>query len=61
MARPGRAEFCGREQDTLTVQLGALGHASADVDTTILSHLHEDHIGGIAEPKDAALLVTAAE
>jgi N-acyl homoserine lactone hydrolase len=35
------------EQDTLTAQLTLLGYAPADVDTAILSHLHEDHIGGI--------------
>jgi N-acyl homoserine lactone hydrolase len=55
------ARFDIGEQDTLTAQLGALGYAPADVDTAILSHLHEDHIGGIAELKDADLLVSAAE
>jgi N-acyl homoserine lactone hydrolase len=55
------ARFDIGEQDTLTAQLGVLGYAPADVDTAILSHLHQDHIGGIAELKDAALLVSAAE
>ncbi len=55
------ARFDIGEQDTLTAQLGALGYAPADVDTAILPHLHEDHIGGIAELKDADLLVSAAE
>ena len=55
------ARFDVGEQDTLTAQLGVLGYAPADVDTAILSHLHQDHIGGIAELKDAALLVSAAE
>ena len=49
------------EQDTLTAQLALLGYTPADVDTAILSHLHEDHIGGIGELKDADLLVSAAE
>ena len=55
------ARFDIGEQDTLTAQLALLGYALADVDTAILSHLHEDHIGGIAELKDADLLVSAAE
>ena len=55
------ARFDIGEQDTLTAQLGALGYAPADVDTAILSHLHEDHIGGLRELKDAELLVSATE
>ena len=55
------ARFDIGEQDTLTAQLAALGYTPADVDTAILSHVHEDHIGGIAELKDADLLVSAAE
>jgi glyoxylase-like metal-dependent hydrolase (beta-lactamase superfamily II) len=31
------------------------------VDTAIVSHLHQDHIGGLAELADAELLVAAAE
>jgi N-acyl homoserine lactone hydrolase len=49
------------EEDTLTGQLATLGYSPADVDTAILSHLHEDHIGGLAELKDADLLVSTAE
>jgi glyoxylase-like metal-dependent hydrolase (beta-lactamase superfamily II) len=45
------ARFDIGEQDTLTAQLGALGYSPADVDTAILSHLHQDHIGGIGELK----------
>jgi glyoxylase-like metal-dependent hydrolase (beta-lactamase superfamily II) len=55
------ARFDIGEQDTLTAQLGVLGYTPADVDTAILSHLHEDHIGGIAELKNADLIVSAAE
>jgi N-acyl homoserine lactone hydrolase len=47
--------------DTLTAQLAALGYAPADVGTAILSHLHEDHIGGLPELAGADLLVPAAE
>jgi N-acyl homoserine lactone hydrolase len=55
------ARFDIGEQDTLTAQLGVLGYAPADIETTILSHLHEDHIGGLRELKNAELLVSAAE
>jgi N-acyl homoserine lactone hydrolase len=47
--------------DTLDAQLGTLGYAAADVDTAILSHLHQDHIGGIPALTSADLLVAAAE
>jgi N-acyl homoserine lactone hydrolase len=55
------ARFDIGEQDTLTAQLGMLGYAPSDVGTAILSHLHEDHIGGIGELTAADLLVSAAE
>ena len=43
------ARFNIQEEDTVTAQLATLGDAPAEVDTTILSHLHEDHIGGLSE------------
>jgi N-acyl homoserine lactone hydrolase len=55
------ARFDIGEDDTLTAQLAALGYATADVDTAIVSHLHEDHIGGVRELTDARILVSAAE
>ena len=55
------ARFDIGEQDTLTAQLAALGYAPSDVDTAILSHLHQDHIGGLPELTSADLLVSAAE
>jgi N-acyl homoserine lactone hydrolase len=55
------ARFDIGEQDTLTAQLAALGYSPADAGTAILSHLHQDHIGGIGELNDADLLVSAAE
>jgi len=55
------ARFDIGEQDTLTAQLATLGYVPADVDTAILSHLHQDHIGGLAELTGADLLVSAAE
>ncbi len=47
--------------DTLDRQLGTLGYSTTDVDTAIVSHLHQDHIGGIPALTGADLLVSAAE
>ena len=55
------ARFRIGEQDTLTAQLATLGYTPPDVGTAIVSHLHEDHIGGLRELKAADLLVSAAE
>jgi N-acyl homoserine lactone hydrolase len=55
------ARFDIGEQDTLTVQLATLGYAPSDVDTAVVSHLHQDHIGGLPELTGADLLVSAAE
>jgi glyoxylase-like metal-dependent hydrolase (beta-lactamase superfamily II) len=55
------ARFHIGEGDTLDSQLDTLGYSTPDVDTAILSHLHQDHIGGIAELNGADLLVSAAE
>ena len=55
------ARFDIGEDDTLTAQLATLGYAPADVDTAIVSHLHQDHIGGLAELAGSELLVSAAE
>ena len=55
------ARFDIGEDDTLTAQLAVLGYAPADVGTAILSHLHQDHIGGLPELTGADLLVPAAE
>jgi N-acyl homoserine lactone hydrolase len=51
------ARFHISEHETLTAQLATLGYAPADVDTAILSHLHQDHMGGLRELAGADLLV----
>jgi glyoxylase-like metal-dependent hydrolase (beta-lactamase superfamily II) len=56
------ARFRIGADETLEAQLAALGYSVADVDTALVSHLHQDHIGGIpALATGAQLLVTAAE
>jgi N-acyl homoserine lactone hydrolase len=55
------ARFHIGEEDTLTAQLATLGYAPADVDTAILSHLHQDHMGGLPALHGADLLVGEAE
>lgn len=47
---------------TLTDRLRSQGYDIADVRVAIVSHLHQDHIGGLRElPKSAQVLVSAAE
>ena len=48
-------------QETLSAGLGRLGYAAADVCTAVLSHLHQDHIGGLAELSHADIIVSQAE
>jgi N-acyl homoserine lactone hydrolase len=55
------ARFEIGEGDTLTRQLAAIGYDIADVTTVILSHLHQDHIGGLPELEHAEILVSADE
>jgi glyoxylase-like metal-dependent hydrolase (beta-lactamase superfamily II) len=55
------ARFRIGAEETLDAQLATLGYSAVDVDTAIISHLHQDHIGGIRELKKADLFVSAAE
>ena len=43
------ARFQIGPHETLTAQLAARGYAASDVRFAVMSHLHEDHIGGIRE------------
>lgn len=47
--------------DALGKQLEALGFAPSAVKTAVISHLHFDHIGGIADVPQAELLVSKDE
>jgi N-acyl homoserine lactone hydrolase len=55
------ARFEIGEGDTLTRQLAAAGFDIADVTTVLISHLHQDHIGGLRELGHADILVSADE
>ena len=55
------ARFEIGEQDTLTARLAMLGYSPSDVSTAVLSHLHEDHIGGLGELSSSNLIVSADE
>src|SRR6476659_4107899 len=55
------ARFHIGEDETLDAQLACLGYTTADVDTAVVSHLHQDHIGGIPVLRNADLLITPAE
>jgi N-acyl homoserine lactone hydrolase len=55
------ARFEIAEDDTLTRQLAAIGYDIADVTTVIVSHLHQDHIGGLPELGHAEILVSSDE
>src|ERR1035438_4389894 len=59
--RDGPARFDIGAQQTLTAGLGRLGYAASDVKTAVISHLHQDHIGGLAELSGADIMVSQAE
>ena len=55
------ARFEIAPEETLTAGLGRLGYAAGDVHTAILSHLHQDHIGGLGELGQAEIVVSQIE
>ena len=55
------ARFQVSDDETLTAGLAGLGYRPADVTTAVISHLHQDHIGGVREIPGAELLVSADE
>jgi N-acyl homoserine lactone hydrolase len=55
------ATFTIEPAQTLSAGLRRLGHETADVDLAVLSHLHQDHIGGLSELRGATIAVSAPE
>jgi N-acyl homoserine lactone hydrolase len=55
------ARFEIGQQETLSAGLNRLGYAAGDVTTAVISHLHQDHIGGLAELTHADIVVSQAE
>lgn len=55
------AKFEIGPDETLGRGLASLGYDIADVHTAILSHLHQDHIGGLAELTHARIIVSAGD
>lgn len=55
------SKFSIAEDQTLTAGLARLGYDVRDVGTAVISHLHQDHIGGLSELGHAELLVSRPE
>ena len=55
------ARFAISAEETLPRQLAELGYDIDDVRVAILSHLHQDHIGGLPDLTHAEILVSAAD
>src|SRR6476620_6861027 len=49
MAYSRLAKFSIEPDQTLAAGLRRLGHETSDVRTAVLSHLHQDHIGGLPQ------------
>ncbi|MCM0674849.1 N-acyl homoserine lactonase family protein [Micromonospora phytophila] len=55
------ARFDIGPEQTLTAQLAAIGYDIGDVRTAVISHLHQDHIGGLRELTGAQIVVSQRE
>jgi N-acyl homoserine lactone hydrolase len=55
------SEFDIGPEQTLPALLAAAGYAAADVHTAVVSHLHQDHAGGIGALPKAEIVVAEAE
>jgi len=54
-------EYAQEPDETLPQQLKRLGYRPDDVRTVILTHLHEDHVGGLRDLPKAKVVVSRAE
>lgn len=55
------AEFDIAPDDTLSARLENLGYRIGDVDKAVISHLHQDHIGGLRDLAHAEILISRPE
>ena len=55
------ATFSIGPDQTLTAGLSRLGLSASDVTHAVLTHLHQDHIGGLREVPHAQIVASAAE
>lgn len=55
------ARFDIPEDQTLASGLRAAGYEPGDVDLALISHLHQDHIGGLGELPNAQIVLTLEE
>jgi len=55
------ARFSVGPEDTVTAGLAALGHSPDNVHTAVITHLHQDHIGGLRELRTARIVVSELE
>jgi glyoxylase-like metal-dependent hydrolase (beta-lactamase superfamily II) len=54
-------EYSQEPNETLPEQLQRLGFRCEDVRTVILTHLHEDHVGGLHDLPQAKVVISQAE
>jgi len=54
-------EYAQASEESLAQQLKRLGYRCDDVRTVILTHLHEDHVGGLRDLPKAKVVVSRAE
>jgi len=55
------ARFEIKPDETLPIQLNRIGYATDDVKIAVLSHLHQDHIGGLRYLLGARVVTSATE
>ena len=55
------AQFEISPQETLSAGLDRLGYAISDVRTAVISHLHQDRFGGLAELGQAEIVVSQTD